>query len=117
MAKRRKASKKKKKNSLVTVDNLTLIAPPRKKREGPDPLKMSNAEMRLKLERELRRYVKRAGGLRKGHEKNKTVIARVKALCKVLGRDASSMKKVKWDFELHIDGYDNPSVKNMIIAD
>lgn len=112
-----KKTKKKKKKSLVNVDNLKLISPPKKDQGVSGLLNMSEKEMQIRLERELRRYIKRSGGLRKGLEKNKKVITRVKDLCKSLKRDASDLDNIVWDQEIHVPGYDDPSVKGMFITD
>lgn len=114
---RKKVNSETEGNSLVTVDNLKLVDGQEEKKEKSRLLKMDDASMRVALERELRRYVKRSGGLRKGLEDKKKVVKRVKQLCKSLGRDASNMKKVSWDHEIHVPGLDNPTVKGMFIAD
>ena len=100
---------KKKKNTLVTPENIMLTQPPKRKEEDKVALAMTNAEMKIKLEREFRRYVPRRGGqLRKGLEDNKAVIQRVKSLMKALGRS-----KMAWDPEIHVPGIDNPTVRDL----
>jgi hypothetical protein len=61
-------------------------------------------------EREIRRYVKRAGGYRKGlSEKDKAQCA---TLLRKLGR-----QEIAWDPTIQVPGYDNPTVANLIFPD
>ena len=112
MAKKRK-KKLKSDNDLATPENVLLTMPPEEKKKVNPLLSASDAEMRVRLERELRRYVKRAGGLRKGLEDNKKVKDTVRRLCKALDRDCGSLSKVRWDQEIHVPGYDNPTVRDL----
>jgi hypothetical protein len=95
--------------SLVTADNLLITQPPKEAAKAREELKMSEGEMRTRLERELRRYIKRRGGLRKGLENDKKAKAIVAKLMKALGRE-----KMEWDQEIHVPGYDNPTVRDLV---
>ncbi len=108
MAKKRKKKKLVTENSLVNAENLMMVQPPKRKEEDTAALAMTDALMKIKLERELRRYVKRSGGLRKGLENHKETKARVEKLMKALGRT-----KMVWDQEINVPGYDDPSVRDL----
>lgn len=69
--------------------------------ERRKPKKQLKPDETMRLERELRRYVKRAGGFRKGlPEADKKTATR---LMKVLGRD-----EPEWNTGILIPGYDIP---------
>lgn len=70
---------------------------------------------RVNFERELRRFVKKNGGPRKGLPDK--AIKRAMGLSRMLGRPVSEPKKLKWDLGVFVPGLDNPTVKGMVIAD
>ncbi len=72
-------------------------------------MKFSPQEYERLLERELRRYVRRGGGFRKNLPKDHKAVA--KRLMKKLDR-----KEPEWDETILLNGIDNPTVANMIIA-
>ena len=110
MAKKRKVRKGTEKESLVTLGNVRLVRP-HKDRDEDGLFSIEEGEMKIKLEREFRRFIKRSGGLRKGLEGDKKVMERVGKLQKALKR-----KELAWDPKIFVPGIDNPTVKGMFIA-
>ena len=102
--------RKSRKSEPIDADTLLLATPPKKKTIDKEILKMSAASLRVGLERELRRYIKRSGGFRK--DLSSTAKKRAEAIMEKLGR-----KEKKWDFNIVVPGYDAPTVKGMFIAD
>ena len=96
-------AKKKKKRTKHTEDVTTKIT------SKPKKMKLSS-EDKVAYERELRRYVRKDGGYRKGLSEEK--VERCKKSMKRLGR-----KNVKWDKTIVVPGLDKPTVKGMVIAD
>lgn len=82
--------------------------------EPPKP-KISPEEAQIQAnmawERELRRYIKRDGGLRKNLPKK--AADRVRVLMKKLKRTG----KPKWNQDIVIPGYDNPTVSGITYSD
>lgn len=74
----------------------------------PKKLKLTKKQ-KVGYERELRRYVKRAGGFRKGLPEAQKDTAR--GLMKILDR-----KKPEWDVKILIPGYDKPTCTGMVIV-
>jgi hypothetical protein len=72
--------------------------------------KVAPKEQKVLTERELRRYIKKEGGFRKGlSEKEKEVC---KDLLKSLGRQEDDLK---WNQDILVPGVDKPTVKGMVV--
>jgi len=90
----------------------------KRKSEGDATDKITSKPTKKKLkkgekiahERELRRYAKRSGGFRKGITADQKETAQ--NLMKILGR-----KHPEWDKYIVVPGYDNPTVKGMVLQD
>lgn len=102
--------RKKKKAEVPDAETILLMQPPKAKTIKTETLKMSKASVKVALERELRRYVKRTGKFRK--DLSDSGKARAKDILKKLDR-----KEVSWDPSIFVPGYDAPTVKGMFIAD
>ena len=78
-------------------------------KKPPARQKVSPEQHTAMMERELRRYVKRNGGFRKGlPSAHKEVALR---LMKKLGR-----KKPEWDKSIVLPGLDNPTVARLLVT-
>ena len=68
-----------------------------------------SADEKVRYEREIRRYVKAAGGYRKG------LADKEKATCQKLMKRAGK-KKLEWDTSIAVPGMDKPTVAGMVIV-
>jgi len=81
----------------------------KKEEEAKKPVPMTDEE-KIALEREIRRYVRRAGGYRKGLSQEKRELCG-KLLAK---RQGPHHAKVEIDPEILVPGLDNPTVSNLV---
>jgi hypothetical protein len=81
-----------------------------KKKANTPKKKIAPEEQKVLTERELRRYIKKEGGFRKGlSEKDKEIC---KDLLKKAGREEDDLK---WNPDILVPGVDKPTVKGMVV--